>query len=47
MKIKLIIHGFLGLDYVLDSNFQPFEPKNKSHLLMYQCKNTNKNMDGF
>jgi len=45
MKIKSIINGFLGLDYVLDSNFQSFEPKNKSRLLMYQCKNTNTNMD--
>ena len=47
MKIKLIINGFLSLDYVSDSNFQSFEPKNKSRLLMYQCQNTNTNVDRF
>lgn len=31
----------------LDSNFQSFQPKNKSRFLMYQCKNTNTNMDRF
>lgn len=47
MEIKLSLNGFFSLDYVSDSNFQSFEPKKKSRLLMYQCKNTNTNMDRF